>query len=81
MEAKSMNASEYTQVRRLDAEPTGRYVAPADREAALRDALRDVDLGAHDEKIIKWAVSFMDDSTMKTLVSLIERARLAGGAR
>lgn len=57
------------------------YVGPQLREIALRDALRGVELGAQDERIIAWMVRQLDDSTLRTVVSLIERARLAEVSR
>ncbi|HZO67771.1 MAG TPA: hypothetical protein VFB74_22465 [Kribbellaceae bacterium] len=76
-----MEINEYVSVGPLESEPPGGYVASPLREAALRDALRDVTLGAYDERIIGWMVGFFDDSTMRTVVSLIERARLAEVSR
>jgi hypothetical protein len=65
----------------LEREPAGGYVVSSLREAALRDASRDVTLGAYDERIVTWMVELFHDSTMRTVVSLIERARLAEVSR
>lgn len=73
-----MSAADYAPIQRLDHQPPGRYSPPEVREAALRDALRGVELGAYDERIIRWLVGW-DDSTVRTIVSLIERARRAEG--
>ncbi len=70
-----MKVSDYVPVEPLDREPGGGYVDPEDREAALRAALRGVELGAYDERIVTWMVRLFDNSTMRTVVSLIERAR------
>ncbi len=72
-----MKISDYVPVGPLDREPGGGYVRPKAREAALRAALRGVELGAYDERIVAWMVWLFDDSTMRTVVSLIERARHA----
>ncbi|WP_327009479.1 hypothetical protein OHA72_20895 [Dactylosporangium sp. NBC_01737] len=70
-------ARAYAPATRLDAEPSGPFTLDAVRVEAVRDALRGVDLGAYDERIITWMVRTLDDSTARTIVSLIERARLA----
>jgi hypothetical protein len=74
----SMKAREYAPIERLDSAPIGPYVSPGQREEALSDALRGVDLGANDELIVGWLVRHLDNTTLRTLVSLIERARGAG---
>jgi hypothetical protein len=74
----SMKAREYAPIERLDSAPIGPYVSPGQREEALSDALRGVDLGANDELIVGWLVRHLDSTTLRTLVSLIERARGAG---
>ena len=72
-----MKLSDYAPMEPLDHQPGGGYVDPQDREAVLREALRGVELGAYDERIVAWMVRLFDDSTMRTVVSLIERARRA----
>lgn len=47
---------------------------PADE---IRHALRGVELDAHDERIAAWALRMLDDATLRTLLSWIERARAA----
>jgi hypothetical protein len=74
----SMRAREYAPIERLETAPIGPYVPPDQREEALSDALRGVDLGANDELIVGWLVRHLDNTTLRTLVSLIERARGAG---
>jgi len=74
-----VNVTDYAPAGPLDREPRGGYAEPEVREAALHAALRGVELGAYDERIVAWMVRLFDDSTMRTLVSLIERARQAGG--
>ncbi len=71
-----MSVADYAPIQRLDCEPPSHYTLPQIREAALRKALRGVELGAYDERILRWLVGW-DDSTVRTAVSLIERARRA----
>lgn len=74
----SMRARDYASINPLHAAPSGPYVDPGHREEALSDALRGVELGAYDEQIKAWMVRFLDDSTLRTIVSLIERVRAQG---
>jgi hypothetical protein len=76
----SMKARHYAPVAPLDTEPLGPYTDPEQREEALRDALRGVDLGTYDEKMIAWVLKRFDNSTLRVLVSWMERARTAGMA-
>jgi hypothetical protein len=76
----SMKAREYAPIERLDTAPIGPYVPPGQREEALSDALRGIELGANDELIVGWLVRHLDNSTLRTLVSLIERVRSTGEA-
>jgi hypothetical protein len=62
----------------LETEPLGPYTDPHQREEALRDALRGVDLGRYDERMIDWAVKRFDNSALRVFVSWMERARTAG---
>jgi hypothetical protein len=73
-----MKARQYTEIKPLHEMPAGPWVDQGDREEALSDALRNVELGAYDELIIGWLVRHTDNPTMRTLVSLIERVRDAG---
>jgi hypothetical protein len=73
-----MRARRYVAVEPLHTIPDGPYVDQGDRESALSDALRDVELGAYDKQIMGWLVRHLDNPTMRTLVSLIERVRNAG---
>ncbi|MCE7008760.1 hypothetical protein LWC34_39005 [Kibdelosporangium philippinense] len=59
--------------------PYERYVPAnrAQREVMIRDALRGVELGAYDERIVTW-LSDWDIPTVAVIVSLLERARAAG---
>jgi hypothetical protein len=61
----------------LDHPPPGGYVLPEVREAALRHALRGVELGEYDERFLTGWAARLDDTTVRTLVSWTERARLA----
>ena len=49
---------------------------PAERREALGHVLRGVQLGDWDRQIIDWLLNW-DDSTIRTICSLIERARQA----
>lgn len=62
----------------LEQPPSG-YRAAECRPAAMAHVLRGVQLGAYDERIIAWIVQW-DDSTIRTIASLIERARGAACA-
>lgn len=74
----SMRARHFAPVAPLETEPVGPYTDPEQREEALRDALREVDLGRYDERMIAWTLRQFDNSTLRVLVSWIERARTAG---
>jgi hypothetical protein len=73
-----MKARHYAPVSPLETEPIGPYTDPEQREEALRDALRGVDLGRYDERMIAWALKRFDNSTLRVFVSWMERARTAG---
>ncbi|HEV7897279.1 MAG TPA: hypothetical protein VGP31_05490 [Planosporangium sp.] len=74
----SMKARHYGPVRPLHTAPSGPYVTPGRREEGLSDVLRGVELGGYDEQIMAWMVRMLDDGTLRTIVSLIERVRGAG---
>jgi hypothetical protein len=59
----------------IERDPGG--LRPDERRLAIEHALRGVQLGAWDQAIIAWLLD-LDDSTIRTVVSLIERARTAG---
>ncbi len=69
----------YTPTAALDSEPPGGYCQPEVRYRAFRAALAGVDLGSFDIRIIHWLVGW-DDPTVRTVVSLLWRARQAGEA-
>jgi hypothetical protein len=73
-----MRAREYTPTTPLHTAPGGTYVTPGQRADALSDALRGVELGAYDEQIAAWMVRVLDDPTVRTIVSLLERVRAQG---
>lgn len=76
-----MRASDYAPIKPLDSEPIGaqyRRVTREQREEALRDALRGIELGSYDERIVAWMLRMFDDGTLRTIVSLLERTRAAG---
>jgi hypothetical protein len=73
-----MKARHYAPVFPLETEPLGPYTDPEQREEALRDALRGVELGTYDQRMIDWAVKRFDNSALRVLVSWMERTRTAG---
>jgi hypothetical protein len=74
----SMRAGDYAPIVPLDTEPLGPLTDMEQRREALMDALRKVELGRYDEKFIDWLLTRLDNSAMRGLVSLVERARRAG---
>jgi hypothetical protein len=72
----AVTAHTYTLIGRLDHEPTATPTDETTRAAALYSALRGVDLGRYDHHVIG-TLAGMGDLTIRTLVSLIERARTA----
>jgi hypothetical protein len=73
-----MRAGDYAPIAPLDVEPLGPLTEMPQRRDALMDALRKVELGRYDEKLIDWLLIRLDNSAMRGLVSLVERARRAG---
>jgi hypothetical protein len=74
----SVRARHYAPVAPLETEPLGPYTDPEQREEALRDALRGVELGRYDERMLAWTLKQFDNSTLRVFVSWMERARTAG---
>ncbi|HUK73039.1 MAG TPA: hypothetical protein VLW50_30520 [Streptosporangiaceae bacterium] len=66
----------YAPVSPVEDPPNG-YAQPETRVAALRQALAGVPLGRYDLRIVHWLAGW-DDSTARTVVSLLHRARQAG---
>jgi hypothetical protein len=56
------------------------YEDTQERQAALRAALHGVQLGAYDERILRWLAGW-EVPTVATVVSLLWRARHAAAAR
>jgi hypothetical protein len=56
--------------------PSGGFAERNVREEAITAALAGVELGAYDERVIAWLLNG-DDPTLRTVVSLIWRARQA----
>jgi hypothetical protein len=56
--------------------PTADYPTTADREAILRDTLKaaGVELGAYDERIVKWFADYSDWGTFAVMTSWVKRA-------
>ncbi|NJC66518.1 hypothetical protein HC028_18695 [Planosporangium flavigriseum] len=73
-----MKARHYAPIAPLETEPLGSYTESEQREEALRDALRGVELGTYDQRMIDWAVKRFDNSALRVLVSWLERTRNAG---
>jgi hypothetical protein len=61
----------------LETSPGGSHHNAGFRRMALGQVLRGVELGAWDVEVLDW-LSRADDPTVRTLCSLIHRARLAG---
>jgi hypothetical protein len=63
---------------RLDIAPAeaGPYPTFGQRCTTIRGSLRGVDMGAYDDRVVSWMAGW-DDSTVRTLCSWIERARVA----
>ncbi|GAA1818521.1 hypothetical protein GCM10009835_43250 [Planosporangium flavigriseum] len=74
----SMKACHFAPVAPLHVQPVGPYATPGDCADVLADALRGVALGGYDELICVWLVQRLDLSTLRVLVSLLERVRQAG---
>ncbi|MGC9666358.1 hypothetical protein ACNTMW_07345 [Planosporangium sp. 12N6] len=74
----NMRAQDFAPVAPLDTEPLGAFTDPRQREEALRDALRGIDLGTYDQRIIDWSVKRFDNSMLRVYVSWLERVRRAG---
>jgi hypothetical protein len=73
-----MSGGGYAPTGPIDEMPAGPYADYSVREEALSHALRGVEMGGYDELIKGWLLRHLDNPTMRTLVSLIERARGAG---
>lgn len=68
-----------TQYEPLHTEPTYEYWLDARRrEELLADALRGVELGAHDERVVAWLARTLDVPTVLTVVSWLQRVRAEG---
>jgi hypothetical protein len=57
----------------------GENSAPANEEA-LREALKGVELGAYDERILKW-MTLWETATVATVCSWLERVRAEAASR
>lgn len=73
-----VKAHDYVDLSPIERPPGGPYVPVVARMGALVDALDGVVLGAYDHTILGSICRFSDDQTVRTVVSLILRARAAG---
>jgi hypothetical protein len=58
-------------------QPAETFIAPARRTALLAAALRGVELGTWDERILAWLAHWCDTPTFLAILGLVERARTA----
>jgi hypothetical protein len=70
---------EYIPAGPAEAAPLGGYRPPEVRQEAFAAVLESVELGAYDHQIIAW-LTRLDDTTCRTIASLMWRCRLAGAA-
>ena len=63
----------------IEAAPYLGFCPPEVRQEAFGAVLEGVELGAYDERIIAWLTQW-DDTTCRTIASLLWRCRLAGAA-
>lgn len=61
----------------VQAAPYEGYCQPRTRQEPFAAPLQGVHMGAYDERIIAWLVSW-DDPACRTIASLMHRCRLAG---
>jgi hypothetical protein len=73
-----VKARQFTPVAPLHTAPLGPSVSRTDVEDAMADALRGVVLGGYDEIVCSRLVRQLDLTSLRTLVSMIERVREAG---
>jgi hypothetical protein len=59
-------------------QPPETFIAPARRTAMLAQALRGVELGTWDERILAWLAHWCDTPTFLAVLGMVERARQAG---
>jgi hypothetical protein len=60
--------------------PLGSFRSPQERQEAFAAALEGIELGAYDERMIRWLTQ-QDDPTCRTIASLMWRCRLAGASQ
>ena len=70
---------EYIPAGPVEAAPLGGYWPPEVRLDAFSAVLEDVETGAYDHRIIAWLAQ-LDDTTCRTIASLMWRCRLASAA-
>lgn len=72
-----MKAHQFAPIEPLDTEPFGALTPVPQRREAFLDALRGVELGRYDDKLIEWLLERLDLTAIRALVSLLVRARAA----
>jgi hypothetical protein len=68
---------EYIPAGPLEVAPSGPFQPPPVRLAAFEAVLRGVEHGAYDHRILDWLAG-LDDTTCRTVASLLWRCREAG---
>lgn len=69
--------SMFSSAQPYDEQPRG-HATPEEREAALTHALRGVELGDYDGRIVAWMLAILDTPTLAVIVGLLSRVRGAG---
>lgn len=69
--------SALTSTKPYDDKPVG-YASPEEREQALTGALKGVELGDYDGRIVAWMLAMFDTPTLAVVVGLLRRTRAAG---
>jgi hypothetical protein len=62
----------------LEEQPEGAYIMADLRRQLLLRALRDIELGAYDRRLVDQAAQHLDSATFRAVLSLLDRTRMAG---
>lgn len=62
----------------LEEQPEGAYILADLRRQLLLRALRDVEMGAYDRRLVDQAAQHLDSATFRAVLSLLERTRMVG---